>query len=178
MGLGAWVGSVGATIRHVSELRRAASQLVFLNQRWAHHGRRSGYLLDVGLGPSLHRGDRWIPNPLVRWHAARTGDEHGEQRALLWISLALGGAKLLHVIDGDFDTWAYRRRPSWVRARVTATFHQPVDRLAEVVRGIAPGSLDGIVCVSRPQLPLLEPLVAPGRCVFVPHGVETEFFRP
>lgn len=178
MGLGAWVGSVAATARHAAALRRAGSRIVFLNQRWAHHGRRSGYLLDVGLGPSVAREDRLIPNPLVRWRAARTGDSHWEQRLLLWLSLAAARAELVHVIDGDFDTWAYGPRPSWARARVTATFHQPLDRLGEVTRGIVPGSLDGIICMSRAQIPALESLVPRGRCVFIPHGVETEFFRP
>jgi len=178
VGLGTWVDSVAATVRHTGELRAARSQLAFLNQRWAHHGRRSGYLLDVGLGPSVARGDRVIPHPLVRWRAARSGDPHWEQRWLLWASLALSGTRLLHVVDGDFDTWVYAPRPAWLRARVTATFHQPLDRLAEIVPRIAPGSLDGIICMSRAQLPALESLVPRGRCVFVPHGVETEFFSP
>jgi glycosyltransferase involved in cell wall biosynthesis len=115
---------------------------------------------------------------LVRFHAARTADDHWEERWLLWATLRLAHVKLLHIVDGDFDTWAYAPRPSWLRTRVTATFHQPIDRLAGIVSAIRPGSLDGILCVSRPQLQFLEPLVPAGRCIFLPHGVDTDFFRP
>jgi glycosyltransferase involved in cell wall biosynthesis len=39
------------------------------------------------------------------------------------------------------------------------------------------GMLDGIVCVSQDQMPVLAHLVPHGRCVFIPHGVDTEFFQ-
>ncbi|MFI5315526.1 MAG: glycosyltransferase [Myxococcota bacterium] len=178
MEVGQWLGALGATGRHLAETRRRRAPLVFLDQRWAHHGRRSGYLIAGDLGPTLSRFDRVLPRRLVRAWSERSGDPHWEERWLLWASLALGGARLVHVVDGDFDRWAYAPRPHWLRTRVTATFHQPIDRLAEVTRSIRPGALDGIVCMSRAQIPLLEHLVAPGRCVFIPHGVETEFFRP
>jgi glycosyltransferase involved in cell wall biosynthesis len=178
MGLGALLRSAAETVRHTVELRRTGSEIAFLNQRWRHHGRRSGYLIDVGLGPSVARDDRLLPHPFVRWRMARTGEERWEQTRLLWLSLALARTKLLHLVDGDFDAWAYAPRPSWLSTRITATFHQPVDRLGEIARAIRPGALDGIVCMSGPQLPLLERLVPPGRCVFIPHGVDTEFFAP
>ncbi|HTO70138.1 MAG TPA: glycosyltransferase [Myxococcota bacterium] len=178
MGLGALVASAGAAAVHLAKLARMRPRIVFLNQRWRHHGQRSGYLIDSGLGPNLPRDDRFLPHPLVRRHIERTGDVHWERRWLLWAGVAAAGARLVHVVDGDFDTWAYAPRPAWLRARFTATFHQPVDRLAELAAGLRPGQLDAIVCMSRHQVPHLQHLVPPGRCVFLPHGVETEFFRP
>ena len=178
MGLEAWLGSARATLVHAAELRRQSPPVAFLNQRWRHHGRRSGYLIDEGLGPNLPRGDRILPHPLVRLAISRTQEAQWEEKWILWATLWLARVKLVHVVDGDYDRWAYGGRPSWLRTRVTATFHQPLDRLSEIVPAILPGSLDGIICVSRPQLPLLEPLVPPGRCVFLPHGIDTDFFRP
>ena len=99
MGLEAWARSAGATMRHVAELRRASPAVAFLNQRWRHHGQRSGYLIDAGLGPNICRGDRALPHPLVRFHAARTGDDHWEERWLLWATLRLAHVKLLHIVD-------------------------------------------------------------------------------
>jgi len=37
--------------------------------------------------------------------------------------------------------------------------------------------LDGIICVSRDQIPVLSHLVPEGRCVFIPHGVDASFFN-
>jgi len=90
--------------------------------------------------------------------------------------LRAGNAKVLHVVDGDFDTWVYRSRADWLDTRITATFHQTEDKLADIARYVETRSLDGIVCVSRTQMPFLQHLVPEGRCVFIPHGVDTEFF--
>src|SRR5258706_1114847 len=154
MKLTSWLGDVAQTARHLDEARRRRAPIAFLDQRWAHHGRRSGYLIVGELGPRVARSDRALPGFIVRAGAKRSGDPLWEQRWLLWATLALGRATLLHVVDGDFDTWVYRSRPAWVRARVTATFHQPVDRIAEVTRGLQPGPLDGSVSVAGPNLRL------------------------
>jgi glycosyltransferase involved in cell wall biosynthesis len=83
----------------------------------------------------------------------------------------------MHLIDGDFDTWAYSP-PISSKVRTTATFHQPIDKLPEITAPLKAGLLDGIVCVSRNQIPLVQHLVPAGRCVFIPHGVDTQFFCP
>jgi glycosyltransferase involved in cell wall biosynthesis len=85
---------------------------------------------------------------------------------------------VLHLVDGDFDTWVYSCRARWLHTKISATFHQPVDKLGSIVSQLRPGMLDGIVCVSRNQMPYLSPLVPYGRCVFIPHGVDTDFFYP
>jgi glycosyltransferase involved in cell wall biosynthesis len=91
--------------------------------------------------------------------------------------LRTASSRVLHVVDGDFDTWFYKKRPAWSSCKITATFHQPTDRLAKIAEGLIPGMLDGIVCVSRDQIPILEHLVPKGGCIFIPHGVDTGFFR-
>ncbi len=179
MSLGTLVKDSAAALRHMARLRAEAPSILFLNQRWGHHGRHSGYLLDSGLGASTPaRTDRMLPSPLVAWWRARTGDFQVEQRWLLWLNLCVSGARLLHMVDGDFDLWAFDRRPPLLSTRLTATFHQPPDVLAPIADRLRPGLLDGIICVSRSQLPLLEPLVPSQRCVFIPHGVDTAFFSP
>lgn len=181
MSVTAWLRATGKTTRHLAALGQTRAPIVFLNQRWQHHGRHSGYLVDEGLGPWVPRTDRLFPEPVKRWQSARAGaqaDDFWELRWLTWLSLAAARADLLHVIDGDFDGWAYARRSPLSRVLLTATFHQPVDVLGGIASRVAPGALDGIVCVSRDQIPLLAPLVAPGRCVFIPHGVDAAFFCP
>ena len=172
------VRATSTTVSHLRDIRRQAPPIVFLNQRWAHHGRHSGYLVDVGVGPSIPRLDRFVPDPVRQWWSKRTGDYLWEDRWVLWMNLAASGAQVLHLIDGDFDTWAYLHRPPFLKTAITGTFHQTIDRLPGIVAQIAPGALSGIVCVSRNQIPFLAPLVPEGRCVFIPHGVDTEFFTP
>jgi glycosyltransferase involved in cell wall biosynthesis len=171
-----WLRASGLTIKHLLQARRSRAPVVFLDQRWHHHGAHSGYLINSGIGPALPRGDRILPYPVRKALSRLTADDELEARFLLHTTLRAGRAQLLHLVDGDFDTWVFRRRSRWLKTRITATFHQTPDRLAEIAKTLRAGILDGIVCVSRVQIPLVEHLVPVGRCVFIPHGVDTEFF--
>jgi glycosyltransferase involved in cell wall biosynthesis len=171
-----WMHAAGRAIGHLAEARRHRPPIVFLNQRWSHHGAHSGYLIDVATGPTLPRDERVFPHPLKLLVGRVLKDSAWEPRLLSHLMLRAGGSQLLHLVDGDFDTWAYSKRPRWLNTKITATFHQTPDRLGEIVKTLRAGMLDGIVCVSRDQLSLLEHLVPDGRCVFIPHGVDTGFF--
>ena len=173
-----WLRASGLTIEHLLQARRCRAPLVFLDQRWHHHGAHSGYLINSGIGPAVPRGDRILPYPVRKALSRLLADEELEARFLLRTSLRLGRAQVLHLVDGDFDSWAFRRRSRWLKTKITATFHQTPDRLGEIARTLRPGMLDGIVCVARVQIPLVQHLVPAGCCVFIPHGVDTEFFAP
>ncbi len=172
-----WMHESGLAIRHLAQARRRSAPIVFLNRRWTHHGAHSGYLIDAAIGPALPRDDRIFPYPMKMLIARLVGDATWELRLLSHLMLQAGHAQVLHLVDGDFDTWAYLKRPRWLTTRITATFHQTPDRLEEIVRTLRGGMLDGIVCVSHDQQALVEHLVPAGRCVFIPHGVDVDFFR-
>jgi glycosyltransferase involved in cell wall biosynthesis len=129
-----------------------------------------------GSGFILPRDNRLLPYPINRCLARIKRDREWEQRLIIQLMLRAGNAKVLHLVDGDFDGWAYRSRARWLDTRITATFHQTDDKLPDIARCVETGSLDGIVCVSRVQMPFLEHLVPKDRCVFIPHGVDTDFF--
>jgi glycosyltransferase involved in cell wall biosynthesis len=157
-------------------IRCERQPFVFLDQRWRHHGAHSGYLIASGSGFSLPRDNRLLPYPISNCVARIKQDREWEQRLIIQLMLRAGNAKVLHLVDGDFDNWAYRSRASWLDTRITATFHQTDDKLPDIARCVKTGSLDGVVCVSRVQIPFLEHLVPRDRCVFIPHGVDTDFF--
>jgi glycosyltransferase involved in cell wall biosynthesis len=172
-----WLTASRTTLRHLGRLRRLRASVAVLDQRWTHHGAHSGYLIAADSWVSLPRDCRVFPYPMRTRIASIVGDDFWEQRYLASLMLQAGRTAVLHVVDGDFDTWLYSRRPSWLSTKITATFHQPVDRLESIVANLAPGMLDGIVCVSRDQMPVVQHLVPNGRCVFIPHGVDTTFFK-
>jgi glycosyltransferase involved in cell wall biosynthesis len=171
-----WLRDSRLTWEHFVQLRKSRAPYVFLDKRWEHHGKHSGYLIGEGIGPSLPRHDRIFPRPFHRLISRVNGDDAWEDKLLLHAIQKFARTKVLHLVDGDFDTWAYRTRPHWVKTKITATFHQTPDKLLEIVPTLRAGMLDGIVCVSRIQLPLVEHLAPPGRCVFIPHGVDVDFF--
>jgi glycosyltransferase involved in cell wall biosynthesis len=173
-----WMRASCLTIGHWKHARRLRAPIVFLDQRWHQHGEHSGYLVSSGIGPALPRDDRILPFPVRSFLSRLLADRAWEARLMLHATLLAGRAKLLHVVDGDFDTWVYEKRPRWLKTRITATFHQTTDKLEGIAGTLRAGMLDGIVCVSRSQIPLLKHLVPDGRCVFIPHGVDTDFFSP
>jgi len=170
------MNAVARTIEGLSAVRSDRQAFVFLDQRWRHHGAHSGYLVASGSGGSIPRENRLLPYPINRCVARIKQEREWEQRLIIQLMLRAGHAKVLHLVDGDFDTWVYRSRANWLDTRITATFHQTEDKLADIARCVKAGSLDGIVCVSRVQIPFLQHLVPEGRCVFMPRGVDTEFF--
>jgi glycosyltransferase involved in cell wall biosynthesis len=171
-----WMRASGLTIAHLAQARRSRAPLVFLDQRWHHHGAHSGYLISSDLGSALPRDDRIFPHPVYKSVSRLTKDDRWEARLILHAMLRMGRAKVVHLVDGDFDAWAYCKRPLWLKSKITASFHQTPDRLEDIVKTLRAGMLDGIVCVARVQIPLLQHLVPSGRCVFIPHGVDTDFF--
>jgi glycosyltransferase involved in cell wall biosynthesis len=175
--LGDWLRASGLTVRHLAAARQMSAPFVVLDERWPHHGPHSGYLITTEIGPLLPRNDRLLPHPLRKFLSRLMEDDLWEPRMLAQLMLRVGNAKVLHLVTGDFDTWICRKRANWLKTKMTATFHQPVDRLREIASKLERGMLDGIVCVSRNQMAILEHLVSPGRCVFIPHGVDTEFFE-
>jgi glycosyltransferase involved in cell wall biosynthesis len=171
-----WLSACSRTRTHFARLRRQRPSLLFLDERWSHHGAHSGYLIRGRSAPELYRGDRVFPHPVYRLVARVTGDNTWEARWLAQLMLRSARARSLHLVSGDFDDWLYRKRARWLKTTISATFHQPPDRLAQIAKSLRAGMLDGIVCVSREQIAVLRHLVPEGRCVFIPHGVDTEFF--
>jgi len=67
----------------------------------------------------------------------------------------------------------------WRGHRVIGTFHQPVDLLHQNIQRTAYLSrLSGAVVLSRAQIPYFAQFLPRHSIFFVPHGVDTAYFRP
>jgi glycosyltransferase involved in cell wall biosynthesis len=87
-------------------------------------------------------------------------------------------SSVLLVVWGDVHRWSMHD-PSRARAyRTLGVFHEPPNRLAPRIADAPPGSVDAAICVSRVQLASLARVVRSDRLAFVPHGVNTDYFRP
>jgi len=86
---------------------------------------------------------------------------------------------LYHAIYGDTDLWMLPRVSRWTRNRLVATFHEPASTLEIMaVDSRIVADLAGVILVAEGQRVYFENLIDPERIVVVPHGVDTEFFRP
>lgn len=86
---------------------------------------------------------------------------------------------LYHILYGDSDLWLLRHAHRLTGNLLVASFHQPANDLRELgaIERVA-RKLDGVILVSEDQRAYFEEFLPPERVFVVPHGVDTEFFRP
>ncbi|MFI5403400.1 MAG: hypothetical protein ACHQ1G_10715 [Planctomycetota bacterium] len=160
---------------------------LFVGRHFRHHALRSGYAeLATHIDPDARviPGFRWIPRPLARPLARRAGigmygidGIRAEAAAIL--SMLVRKGRLYHFVYGE-SHYRYAGRFAARRGhRILCTFHQPPEVLARVLPSRDHlKALAGIIVVARCQVPFFTELLGPERVFFVPHGIDTSFFRP
>ena len=168
--------------------------LTVVYNRISHHAGRSGYdkLVDyVALRMAVHRLDHYhpplVPQSVQTWLATRPGMEWYDN----W-SLALEAAvvrRTWDVTSGIYhflyaeDSYRYlsRVRPllRLRRSAVVCSYHQPPEVLDRVVADKrALTRIDAAIVMSNSQVPFLSTFVPADRVFVVPHGVDTDYYRP
>lgn len=178
MSIGDYVRSVCGTARRILAVERAPNGIAFLNVRWPHHARKSGYApVSDGLGPDIPDG-RLLPRALGTILVGAQREKALDDAVRIRLCMALAGATCLDIVSGEDNLELAAELRRWPGVRVFMTFHRCPDDLEEIVRDAPDGIVDGVICVSRCQMDLVRRLARGGRCWFVPHGVDTDFFRP
>lgn len=168
---------------------------VFLVKRWQHHSPAGGYDQLAANYPGavcVERAD--VRSPVAQmsrqvWHMVKKsayylidyqyGDFLAERRVLRMC--ATGRVDVVHALYGDEHLDLLLRRRRWLRAKLVVTFHLPTDidadrwetRQAHLTRGV-----DAVVVVSRSQLVDYRRWFGADRVVYIPHGINTDRFRP
>jgi glycosyltransferase involved in cell wall biosynthesis len=86
--------------------------------------------------------------------------------------------RLYHLLYGDTGLWMLGRASRTVGGRVIATFHRPPSVLERYGILNRARDLHAVLLVSDSQRPYFEKVLPPKRVFVVPHGVDTDFFRP
>ena len=160
----------------------------YVHRRIKHHAGHSGYDIlfkSLGLEPAQSKFMRWIlkilPEGLI-WRMTRLKPQKvkregfdPEIQALPYT--AFGKNKLCHFIYGE-DTFFFT--PLWANKhnKIVATYHYPPSRLEERVNPAVLACLDHIVVVSNCQKPYFERFLPGEKITFIPHHVDTSYFKP
>jgi len=90
-----------------------------------------------------------------------------------------GSPRIYHVLYGE-NAYRYLGWPLGFRDHhVVCTYHQPGEILETRLRKHTHiGKLSALIVVSRSQVPVVSDFISPDRIHFVPHGIDTHFFRP
>jgi glycosyltransferase involved in cell wall biosynthesis len=83
-----------------------------------------------------------------------------------------------HFLYGENSVFHIRKSQNPLK-KIFVTFHQPPEAHLQFIRTREPlNAIDGIVVVGTNQIPFFEQYVDKSKIHFVPHGVDTDFFRP
>ena len=127
----------------------------------------------------FNRLNRWA-RPLLRptsmeWY--KLNDLCGELMA--FAHLRSRKSHVLHYLDAEQTAFLLPQlKGARGATKVVASYHQPPEVLARIIPDRVVRSLDRIIVVSPEQASYFETLVGPERVRFIPHGIDTDFFRP
>jgi glycosyltransferase involved in cell wall biosynthesis len=164
----------------------------YLYRRFPHHSDHSGYdQITRHLG--LRFEDKLFSRPAVRRvlrplskRCIRSSGmpNYGElsffDEVSAGLSMALPGSpSIYHILYGE-NAYRYLGLLAGFRNNhVVCTYHQPPEILeTRLGKHDHLRQLDASIVVSKSQVPVVAELISPDRIHFVPHGVDTGFFRP
>jgi glycosyltransferase involved in cell wall biosynthesis len=166
-------------------------KLNLIFHRYRHHCGHSGYdritsylRAEQTNGKAAPWFVQLLPNRVVSsivWRAKVGAYTKDRLLAELGIAGKLLGRRpeIFHFLYGE-DAYCYSGFiPRAKGKKIAATFHQPPDYFERVIRRRNHlNKLDGVVVVSRNQSEYFQGIVDEGKVTFIPHGVDTDFFRP
>jgi glycosyltransferase involved in cell wall biosynthesis len=163
-----------------------SSRVGFVTRRFSHHGVHTGYWLLASKWPGYKtirsfpdvgecKGPGWI-RPV---EARLITIARGLAKCTIGVTASCDRAGILHVLYGENDLPIPRPPGS---CRVVASLHQPVSYLGRDNRRIEGlrnrlWNVDLGIALSSEQLAFLQSVIPDKRFLFVPHGVDTDFFN-
>jgi len=163
-------------------------KIKYIHRKIGHHAKHSGY--DVlfpfmGLKAASSRLAKWLTTILpsnIKWRLHRLRPQQVSDRGLLPELGGLpftmfGGKRICHFIYGE-DTFFYT--PLWANKNciLISTYHYPETLLAERVNPATLRCLDAVVIVSNCQRPYFQRFIDNSKIHFIPHHIDTAFFKP
>jgi glycosyltransferase involved in cell wall biosynthesis len=173
-----------------SALERPA-RVAFITHRFEHHSDHSGYdrLLDFVPGERLDPGPsmrvaKWIPDRVFAWIRRASGmDLYHRPRVLheirAMVPFLFGAKRLFCFLYADNGYRYLGRLPNFHDHRIVAVYHRPPSELSRLIRNPEfLRDLDRVIILGESQRAFFEHHVDPSRITFVPHGIDTDYFRP
>jgi glycosyltransferase involved in cell wall biosynthesis len=161
----------------------------FLNVRTMHHSTHSGYdrFMDFIPHAPMSASSQWEgmsrenrtrryeeAKAQISWYNPPDLEMETNVNALSpWLR-----RHVCHFLYGENSVFHIRRSLN-PRKKIFVSFHQPPEAHQQFIRTREPlQAIDGIIVVGTNQIPFFEQYVDRSRIHFVPHGVDTDFFRP
>lgn len=164
--------------------------IIYIHHRSQHHAKNSGYgrLVDY-VDSQVIFGKVKFPFRIAKIFAGFYSQAKGNYNVgsvlksielFLTLRKTKGQKNVVHFLNGERDIrhigFFKRKFPN---TRFCATFHKPPEILKKTITDIsALRKLDGVIAVGANQVDFLKEWLQLENVVYIPHGVETDFFKP
>lgn len=161
---------------------------VIVRHRSSHHSGYSGYaqLINYLQDVEVVSGNSFVPQRIARFIKNNINQKFGLYESssvhknveLIKKQLFSDEKMLIHYLNGERDI---RQAINWSSNRVKniATFHKPENVLKQTISNPKYlQKLDGAIAVGVNQVDFLKEWLKNDNVVYIPHGVDTSFFKP
>jgi len=176
------------------ECRDRGVQVTCLAKRWSHHTTSGGYdRLAIAVGANIIK--RESPKGTLSWVAQKVWRKYTKTSSYLidyqfgdWLAEIgilttnfLRSPDVLHVLYGDEQLDLLLRWRGLLHCPLVVSFHVPADRAShrfEVVHAGLGKKIDAAIVLARNEITRFEKWIGADKVVWVPHGIDTDRFRP
>ncbi len=176
----------------MSRIEQASGRIFIVSHTFGHHMSRSGYrqLLryipaeEIAPGRLLHAMGETalrVPAKLVSWYGGSfeySRHDFVKECAVLLHMLRHRNC-IYHFLQGEKSYKLLAHFHGFRGHRFVATFHHPASHFRWLFRSTGHlKRLDRVIALSRAQARFLGEIAGEERVTFIPHGVDTDYFRP
>jgi len=164
--------------------------LIHVHHRSPHHASKSGYsrISDYIPVRSIY-GITWVPYAIAkifsRYHSIEpgiydAGSVWKEAELLKYLRGTRNQNSVVHYLNAERDVrYFVKYKRFFPSIKFCATFHKPPAVLQQTIKNPAIlSNLDAAIAVGENQVEFLKEKLQLENVVFIPHGVDTKFFRP
>lgn len=164
---------------------------IIINHRSNHHAKHSGYdqLGDYVTSDKISGKQHLVPYKIAKYIAGKTNKSFGIYNSNSFykdLKLAFKllnfnpKKKVIHYLNAERDIrLAIRLKPYLKNTKICATFHKPPNVLHNQIKDFRLlKQLDGAIAVGDNQLSFLKDSLGLKNVVYIPHGIDVNFFIP
>lgn len=164
---------------------------ILIHHRSSHHAQNSGYgkLMDYLEAKTIPSEKKQLPYSVAKYISQQSNSKAGlyestsvykDWELLQYLLLAKNKDRVIHYLNGERDIrFATKLASLYSKTKVCATFHKPPEILSKTIQDTRHlKKLDGAIAVGVNQVGFIQNWLDLENVKFIPHGVDTIFFRP
>ena len=164
---------------------------ILMHHRSSHHAQNSGYgkLMDYLEAEILPSGKKHLPYSIAKYISQKASPQAGlyestsvpkDWELIRHLLLSNNKDRIIHYLNGERDIrYAMKVASLFSKTKVCATFHKPPEILSTTIQDTRYlKKLDAAITVGVNQVDFIQNWLNLENVKFIPHGIDTAFFRP